>query len=396
MAAMLSCCSGNADKIRDLIAEATRMGISIFGPNINKSGEEFTPHVEGNSGYILFGLSAIKGVGDIAAKNILSERTQGGSYADFNDFIGRVDSRVVNKRVLEALVLTGAFDDFGYDRKHLIEHMPSAMQEAATMQRDKSKGQMQLFDTFQSQTETIGQPIATESALMSMMERLRNERELLGFYVSGNPLENYEALVPSINVPPTGDLSTLGDRYPFRICGVVGVVTKKITKRDNRTWAFFSFETENDQCKINCFPDTYERVCNRLESGCLAMVTGNVRVRDGEISFNASDVEHLDRAIAKITKTITWVLDGEAPLLAEFLDELKDFVHNNDGNMEHALVFEFCDGHQEKARLAGSLRSSLDMRIIQNFSKNPAVKNVKFSIEPLRTANGNSSRYGTW
>ncbi|MDR1595341.1 MAG: DNA polymerase III subunit alpha [Puniceicoccales bacterium] len=394
VAAMLSCDSGNADKIRDLIAEATRMGISVFGPSINESEEEFTPHVEGNSGYILFGLSAVKGVGDVAAKNILLERNRDGPYKDFANFMGRVDSRVVNKRVLEALILTGAFDDFGYDRKHLIEHLPAAMQEAATMQSDKSKGQMQLFDTIQSPATSISQEISTASPSMSRMEKLRNEKELLGFYVSGNPLENYKNLMPVVNWPPTGDLLTLGDRDSFRICGVVSAVTKKITKKDNRTWAFFTFETENAQFKMNCFPDSYERVCGKLENGSLAMITGSVRVRDGEVSFNVNDLEPLDHGISRIIRAVTWLLDGETNFLPDFLDEFKNFVHNNDGCVEHSFVFEFCDEHRERAKLADSLRSSLDMRKFHDFSKNSAVKAVRFAAEPLRQSNG--VKYTKW
>jgi DNA polymerase-3 subunit alpha len=127
MAALLSCDSGNADKIRGLIAEATRIGISVMGPDINQSGQAFTPYVERNDGYILFGLSAIKGFDNVAVKNIPSERDQNDPYVDFMDFLKRVDVRVVNKRVQEVLILTGAFDLFGHDRKHLMEYLPTAM-----------------------------------------------------------------------------------------------------------------------------------------------------------------------------------------------------------------------------------------------------------------------------
>ncbi|MDR2629024.1 MAG: DNA polymerase III subunit alpha [Puniceicoccales bacterium] len=384
MAALLSCDSGTADKIRDLIAEATRMGISVLGPDINKSGEVFTPYVEGNDGYILFGLSAIKGLGDVAAKSILSERDQNGPYMDFMDFMRRIDVRVVNKRVLEVLILTGAFDVFGYDRKHLLEYLPTAMQEAATMQQDVSMGQMQLFDMLGPAERDGRAQIPTTSNPMSKVEKLRHEKMLLGFYVSGNPLEDYGEFLPSINSPASGDLSILKDRDCFRICGILGTISKKITKKDNRAWAFFTLETRNAQYKMNCFPDAYEKISPRLEEGALVMVTGNARSRDREIVLNVNGLEPLNYAIEKLTKTITWVLDAEANQLAAFLDELKDFVHGSDGTVEHVLVFEFYDGHQEKAKLANSLRSSLNVKKIRNFAKNAVVKNIRFDVEPLR------------
>ncbi|MDR2737805.1 MAG: DNA polymerase III subunit alpha, partial [Puniceicoccales bacterium] len=390
MAAMLSCFSGNADKLRDIIAETARMGIAISGPDVNESGEEFTPHVGQDAGHILFGLAAIKGVGDVAAKSILLERAANGPYGNFIDFVGRTDPRVVNKRILEVLVLTGAFDRFGCDRKHLIEYLPTAMQEAATMQRDVSMGQMQLFDAVESQSDGENSQIPTASPPMSKMEKLRNEKALLGFYVSGNPLEDYGEFLARVSDPADGDLSVLGDRGQFRVCGVIGTVSKKITKGTNRAWAFFIFEMENAQYKMNCFPEAYERVGNRLTEGSIVMITGNVRFRDGDVDYNVRDIEPLDCAITRLTKSITWVLDGETDSLSDFLGEFRDFVHGNDGTVEHIFIFEFSDGHQEKARIANSLRSSLDIKKIKKFLKNAAVKTVRFRVQPL---NGEANKY---
>ncbi|MDR3144606.1 MAG: DNA polymerase III subunit alpha [Puniceicoccales bacterium] len=392
MAALLSCDSGNADKIRSLIAEATRMGIAVVGPDINKSEEEFTPYIVDGGGYILFGLAAIKGVGDTAAKSILSERSKSGHFSDFTDFINRIDPRVVNKRVLEVLTLTGAFDNFGNDRKHLMEYLPMAMQEAATAQLDKSKGQMQLFDAFDAAgertTDQISAQMQVTSPAMSKMEKLRHEKALLGFFVSGNPMEDYSEFLAQLNSPQDCNLYTLCDRDAFRLCGIVGSVTRKITRSANRMWAFFSLEMENAQYKINCFPDTYALAGNRLEDGVLVMVTGVARFRDGEISFNASSVDHLNAAIAKLTKSIAWVLDAESDDLGNFLDAFKDFVHGNDGPIEHVFIFEFRDGHREKARLARSLRSSFDPKKIREFRKNHVVREMRISVERLRTPSG--------
>jgi DNA polymerase-3 subunit alpha len=397
MAALLSCDSGNAEKIRSLIAEATRMGIPVVGPDINKSGEEFTPHISGDLGYILFGLAAIKGVGDSAAGNILSERGRNGPFMDFMDFINRVDPRLVNKRVLEALILTGAFDNFDCDRKHLVEYLPSAMQRAAAAQRDRAMGQMQLFGTSDAPANgdaargaaTIGVPSMSER--ISKMEKLRHEKELLGFFVSGNPMEDYREFVAQLNFPEDCNLYALCDRNPFRLCGIVGSTAKKITKVDNRPWAVFILETESVQYKINCFPDAYANSGRRLVDGELVMVTGSARFRDGEVNFNANAVDSLNHAIGKFTKSVAWVLDAESEGLGEFLDEFKDFVHGNDGPMEHIFIFEFHDGHREKAELARSLSSSFDPKKIGEFRKNRVVREMRISVEPIRVTNGTAA-----
>jgi len=229
--------------------------------------------------------------------------------------------------------------------------------------------QIQLFDNLGSVTENCKPQIQTTSTPMSKIEKLRNEKILLGFYISGNPLEDYKEFLININSPATGDLSILRDRDQFRICGIVGTITKKFTQKDNRMLAFFTFDTENVQYKMNCFPDAYEKLGQKLQEGSIAMVTGNVRFRDSEISFNVSDIEPLNYAIARLTKTATWLLDGESSLLSEFLEEFKSFVIENDGSVELVLIFEFCDWHQEKAKLASSLRSSLDIKTIGNFVK---------------------------
>jgi DNA polymerase-3 subunit alpha len=245
---------------------------------------------------------------------------------------------------------------------------------------------MQLFDAFDSATESPNQQIPSATAPISKFEKLRNEKNLLGFYVSGNPLEDYKEFIPALNHPASGDLFPLRDRDQFRICGIMGAINKKITKKDNRAWAFFSLETETAQYKMNCFPDAYERIGNKLDEGALVMVTGNTRLRDGEIDFNVGEIDFMNYAIAKLTKSIVWCLDGESENLTQFLDEFREYVHNNDGTIEHVFVFEFCDGHQEMAKLATSLRSSFDVKRVRKFLKNPVVKAVRFNVAPLRVA----------
>jgi DNA polymerase-3 subunit alpha len=194
---------------------------------------------------------------------------------------------------------------------------------------------------------------------------------LLGFYVSGNPLEDYKEFLPSINSPASGDLSVLKDRDCFTICGILGTVSKKITKKDNRAWAFFTLETKNAQYKMNCFPDVDETLSHQLKEGVLVLVTGNAQARDTEIALHVNALEPLNDAMERLRKIVTWLLNAETNHLATFVDELKDFVDGNDGTVEHVLIFEFCDGRQEKAKLAESLRRSLNVKKYEVLGKMP-------------------------
>jgi hypothetical protein len=131
-------------------------------------------------------------------------------------------------------------------------------------------------------------------------------------------------------------------------------------------------ETRDAQYKMNCFPDTYEKMHHKLQEGILVMVTGNAQLCDSEISSYVSDFEPLNHAIGRPTKTVTWLLDAETDQLSAFLDEFKDFICGNDGTVEYVLIFEFYDGRQEKAKLANSLRGSLDVKKYRTLRKIPS------------------------
>ncbi|MDR0728227.1 MAG: DNA polymerase III subunit alpha, partial [Puniceicoccales bacterium] len=283
MAALLSAELGNADKMAAFIAECRRMGIPILAPNINESLEDFTPNSEKSC--IRFGLAAIKGVGEAASKNILLEREERGAFKGFRDFLRRVDLHTVNRRVLECLIKCGSFDDWGEDRQSLLDGLDTAMAEASSLQKDRDAGQSQLFDLWaeppeapESAATAPASPIPTTA--MPPQEKWRHEKELLGFYVTGHPLEPYGTFLEAINSPAENRLHQQAHQAPFRLCGVLQNLQKRFTQRivrsscptagpvrDQRPWATFDLETRDRVWAMNCFPDTYERVVQRLSEG---------------------------------------------------------------------------------------------------------------------------------
>jgi DNA polymerase-3 subunit alpha len=376
MAALMSCDLGNADRIEFFLTEATRMGIPVLGPDINQSFADFTPYASQGKGYIRFGLSAIKGVGDIAATNIISEREKCGEFENFIAFTQLIDGRVVNKRVFESLILSGAFDSFGYDRQHLLNSLPNILQEAANVQKEKSSGQTSLFDMFSEHGAVVS--IDTGGKGMAKFDKLRNEKATLGFYVSGHPMAEYEGIASAINVPASGNLNELNGRENFRICGIISGIVKKFAKKDNRIWAFFQCDTGKYAYKINCFPEAFEKVGHKIKEDALVVIVGTARVRDDESTYSVVDIVAMGEALDHMICEIDWILDGESKELDKFIVDMNNFIQNSDGNVENAMYFEFKDGHREFARVPSGLKSKLDLEIIGKFKISPALKNVSF------------------
>ena len=148
MAGVLACELGNSEKLSHFLGECQEMGILVLGPDVNDSGENFTPlDSEGDElGSIRFGLSAVKGVGDVAGKCIVEERLRGGEFTGFSDLVERVDGKAVNKRVLESLIKTGGFDALHSNRAALLTDLDRAMGEAQLRRKDREAGQANLFD----------------------------------------------------------------------------------------------------------------------------------------------------------------------------------------------------------------------------------------------------------
>lgn len=385
MAAILSSELGNADKVAHFVDECKSMKISVLGPDINESLENFTPVVNTkDEGAIRFGMAAVKGVGDAATQNIIKERKENGRYQDFVNFINRIDLRTVNRRVMECLIQTGAFDAFGVDRNHLLHSLDGLMAEASSVQKDKEAGQGSLFDLIDSNQSNQDESISTMSLIttgpiMAKSDKQKHEKALLGFYISGHPLDAYNDYVRSIDTFSADDIESLEDNSTFRLCGVMSAVNKRITKKDNRPWAFFTLEKRRTSYQINLFPDAYMEAGHRLEEGELFIVEGILRTRDGELRLNANKVHRLEERLPQLVKSIKWTLEPTNDVIT-FIDQLGDYVHKHEGSIKNQIVFQLEDDRHLHAEMASSLTSSVDLNIIQEMKKCPGVLKIDIEI----------------
>ncbi len=284
MAASLSADMDNTPKVVTFINECKDMGIEVLPPDINKSSREF--NVSGNS--IRFGLEAVKGVGSSAIDAILEAREEGVVHA-FSDFCSRADSRRVNKKVIESLIKSGALDSLG-KRAQLMTVLPEVMETAARVQKDRSSGQESMFgEILEPESEKL--PDVPE---WSDKIRLAMEKEALGFYITGHPLNAFKDKLQKLSITDTKDLQELQDRQNIVLGGMV-MDTKKIqTKRTGDLMAYVTIEDLYGMVEVIAFPDVYKECQEILTHDEPVVISGTIDKTDKGMKIIANKIVSID------------------------------------------------------------------------------------------------------
>jgi len=311
MAGLLTSETSKPENVVKYIAECKEMGIAVEPPDVQISGSQFTPHGEA----IRFGLAAIKNVGGNAIESILKAREEvGGRFASFWQFCEKIDLRVMNKRVIESLIKAGALDSLG-KRKTLVDSIDKAMEQAQKTQRDREQGQHGLFGLFDDDA-----PAATRTGDDLMRgtdweegERLTNEKEVLGFFVSGHPLDKYAEKIRNL----TGVISVadaLERKPPERVWGkqsdpadelqvagtLMGMSPRK-SKRDGKIYAMGQLEDATGKIDVICFSRDYERLGEQLKTEAPVLVRGVLMgEEDSAPKISISGVQPLDAVKVKL------------------------------------------------------------------------------------------------
>src|SRR6266436_621498 len=286
MAGLLSNEINNTDKISIFVGECKRMGISIVPPDINRSGLKFTPESQDGKMAIRYGLAAIKNVGEAAMEMSIQERERAGEYTSLEDFCGRIGTRIANRKMLESLIKAGAFDFVGRDRAELFACIDESLSCAAAALRDRTVGQVSLFDE-ETHAATTRKRIVTP---WSDHEKLSYEKELLGFYVSGHPLDAYTDLFASKNYLPISSLGELDDRSQFRIGGAIVQLEKKFTRREGKPFAVVWIEDRTGTLEVVVWNDVYVVVSEILVPGRVVEVRGTIDTRGDSLRATAQKI----------------------------------------------------------------------------------------------------------
>jgi DNA polymerase III subunit alpha len=337
MAALLTANSGDTDKVQRYINNCTNMGIQIDPPDINRSGLDFTPA----AGKILFGFSAVRNVGQNAIASILEARNEGGEFKSLADFCDRLDLRAVNRRTLESLIHCGAFDKIEPNRQQLIKDLELVYDWAQSRAKDRASGQGNLFDLLGgfSNTSTNNKTNKFESVPKANpvldfppQEKLRMEKELLGFYVSDHPLKSLRQIVPLLT--PI-NLSQLGEqREDTKLCAVVMLNNvKKVMTKKGDPMAILQIEDLTSQSEAVVFPKTYERIDFLLQVDTRLIIWGKVDRRDDQTQLIVEDAEPVE--------TVQMVMVELNPQQAgdiEELHRLKTILQEQSGDKEKAKM----------------------------------------------------------
>ena len=291
MAGLMSCDRDNTDNIVKFIAEARSMGLTVERPDVNESASDFTVVQTAAGKVIRFGLGAVKGVGQGAVHSVTTNRTEEGPFESIYEFCRRVDSQKCNKRVIEALVKSGAYDGLenhkDMPRSRIFAAIEPAVERGAQDQKDRRSGQTNLFGLFepaaQESGSTLGEVYPEEDEEWTPKQLLAFEKESLGFYISGHPLDRFRDVVALHADARTTDFTEGGKTAGkvYKVGGVVSAYRERPTRKGDGKLAFFQLEDATGQLEVMVFPKTFEKVRGILISDEPLMCIGKV-VDEGE------------------------------------------------------------------------------------------------------------------
>jgi DNA polymerase III subunit alpha len=308
MAALLTSETSKPDNVVKYIGECREMGISVEAPDVQVSGAQFTPHITPEGEAIRFGLAAVKNVGANAIDSILKAREQlGGRFASLWQFCETVDLRVMNKRVIESLIKAGALDSLG-SRAALMKATDKAMERAQKAQRDQASGQSGLFGLFNdSPAPGRGEDELPRVPDWEESERLANEREVLGFFVSGHPLDKYAKKIRNLagvisvsealeRKPPERRWGAQSDPADeIQVAGIMLGLRVQKSKREQKLYAQAMLEDASGKIDLICFPRDYQRLHEQLKIESPVLIRGTLMgEEDAAVKIAISSVQPLE------------------------------------------------------------------------------------------------------
>lgn len=352
MAAVLSLEMGNAEKLTGFIAECKEMGMEVLPPNVQQSVNHFRPE----DGNIRFGMAGIKGVGGAAVDSLVADREKNGGFESFMDFCTRLDSKVVNKRCLESLIKAGAFDWTNISRARLSNGIEFALQRAISLRRDREQGQGSLFDLMegeQNQGEMNDDELPDIEAWPAS-EMLAYEKDLLGFYISGHPLEEFEWEIKTFSTHNFSELNKIAEKEDFRIGGLITEWRKFFTKAGSEM-ATFRLEGLDGHIPVVLFKETVQQFAEKLRDELPVMVAGEFSLRDDAPQMIANEVVVLEEVPGWYAEKASIHL-SEAQVEEGKLRELREKLLNFKGGVPLHFCVSFPGGERVFLDSAGDFK----------------------------------------
>ena len=304
MAALLTSITGDTDSVVKYINECREMGIAVEPPDINISDANFTPHEQA----IRFGLAAVKNVGGNAIETIVAARRKlGRTFRSLYEFCEEVDLRLLNKRVLESLIKSGAMDCFGR-RAQVMQALDKAIERAQKSQRDAESGQHGLFGVFADEAADHANDALPNVPDWDEQIRLAAEKEVLGFFITGHPLEKYKDKLTDLNALSTEDIGAMkkstGKDENITTAGLISGLRVAKSRR-GELWAQAALEDMHGKVELLIFPEAYRKLAEKVKLEIPVLIRGGVRIEEGaNPKVTANDIIPLDEARVPLPKAL--------------------------------------------------------------------------------------------
>ena len=380
MAALMSSEMTNADKLPVFIGECKKMGMEILPPHVNQSASRFRP--EGKA--IRFGMTGVKNVGSAAVDAIVAEREQNGPFAGLLDFCSRLDSQLVNRRVIESLVRSGSFDCEEVHRARMFNGIGFAVSRATSAQRDNRSGQGSLFDILDEG------PLSDEKDLPDCEpwhenELLAAEKELLGFYISGHPLARHASLLERYQLCDIAGLADLPDHAGTRVGGIASRIDRKVTKK-GQPMAIVELEGLDGSVQVLVFPEAYAKNAEYLQPDAPLMVCGEVRAEE-QIKIQADDICPLTDSPRHFAKRIS-IHIATAKLDEEELEKVKRLLAAHPGSVPVVICLQFPGGEKVFMDTDKSYKVMPDEELIRDIEQLIGEESVYVAVSPRLDIDG--------
>jgi DNA polymerase-3 subunit alpha len=355
----------NTDKVVTYINECRDNEIEVLPPDINESDHDFTVVDD----RIRFGLAAVKNVGEAALDSIIEERLADGPYKSLEDFCCRVDLRRVNRRVLESLIKAGAFDSLGLKRSQLFAILDQALEQGQAAQRDKLSGQISLFAVMGEEEEQQHTKIEIPSIPdWTDQEKLTFEKETVGFYLTGHPLDNFREDILTVTNTNLSEKKQWLEGQNLRVGGLIRDIKNRKTKKGD-PMAVIIMEDIAGTVEVVIFPDLYTKCAAILQNDTPIVIEGLVKKDERGDNIIANDADTLETAREKYTASARIMLRSDH-VNRQNLEALKKVFYRHHGPCPVSLTLHF----------AG--RGEVDLEIPQDITIKPC---KEFTSEVNRT-----------
>ena len=358
------------NKIVTYLEEARSMGFEILPPDVNASQPEFSVEEKDGKECIRFALEAIKNAGEEGCISIVEERKKGGVYKSLEDLCGRIDLFQANKKTIESLTKAGALDSMapGQDpkitRANILANIDDAIDTAHLVAKEKEQNMGNLFGDDFSSVLSFKKKAAATVRPLTMSELLNYEKEVLGLFFSGHPMEKYQSNLKQLNCTPIIDI--LEGRAEGRL-SVLGIVTlfKKRQNKMKKEWAQMVIEDCTGSIMVNAFPKAYENMSHKLGPNAILNFMGNVRVDDesARIEINLQDVSNITDLIANRAKEFTVSLPAD--YTKNQLEKLKNYLEMTRGATAVYLEVPSKENPKKMHRIRTSKRTILHKSLLE-------------------------------